>query len=151
MNQIYTILISMLPVIELKGAIPIAIDKFHLPWWQAYIFSIIGAMISAVIVIYLLGVVSGWLSKNFAIFKKLFTWLFDRTRSKYAKRLEKYEDLALFLISAIPIPILGGVWTAALVTFVFGLNIKKSIIYIFLGTLVAGIIFTLGTLGLLKL
>lgn len=141
----------MLPVIELKGAIPIAIGDYGLPWWQAYIFGVLGAMISAVIIIYLLGIVSTWLSNHFAIFKKFFDWLFNRTRSKHAQKLEKYEELALFIISAIPVPIIGGVWTAALVAFVFGLNIKKSLIFIFLGTLVAGAIFTLGTMGLLKL
>lgn len=147
MNQLIILLISMLPVIELKGAIPLAITKYNLPWWQAYIFGVAGAMISAIIIILLLGVVSDWLSKKFRIFNKFFTWLFERTRSKHAKKMESYQELALFLISAIPIPILGGVWTAALVAFIFNINIKKALIFILLGTLVAGIIFVLGTTG----
>lgn len=145
MNQLIILLISMLPVIELKGAIPLAITKYGLPWWQAYIFGVLGAMVSAVIIILLLGVVSDWLSKNFAIFKKFFAWLFTRTRSKHAQKMENYQELALFLISAIPIPILGGVWTATLVAFIFNVNIKKALFFIFLGTLVAGAIFVLGT------
>lgn len=147
MNQLIILLISMLPVIELKGAIPLAITKYNLPWWQAYIFGVLGAMISAVVIILLLGVVSDCLGKNFAIFRKFFTWLFERTRSKHAKKMESYQELALFLISAIPIPVLGGVWTAALIAFIFNVNIKKALFFILLGTLVAGIIFVLGTNG----
>ncbi len=151
MYQLLTILISMLPVIELKGAIPIAIFKYHLPWWQACIFGIIGTMISAFLIILFLGIVSNWLSKNFPIFRKFFTWLFERTRSKHAKKMENYEELALVLISAIPIPVLGGVWTAALVAFIFGVKINKALIFIFIGTLIAATIFTLGSLGLIKI
>jgi len=147
MHQFLTVLISMLPVIELKGAIPIAITKYGLPWWQAYFFGVLGSMISAAVVLLLLGVVSEWLSKNFKIFNKFFSWLFERTRSKHAKKFEIYKELALLVISAVPIPILGGVWTAALVAFIFNVKFSKAILFIFLGTLIAGIIFTLGTLG----
>lgn len=150
MNQIIITLISMLPVIELKGAIPLAITKYNLPWWQAYVFGVLGSMISAVIIILFLGVVSDWLSRKFALFHKFFDWLFTRTRSKHAKKMEAYQELALFLISAIPIPVLGGVWTAALVAFIFNVNIKKALLFIFLGTLVAGGIFVLGTDGLIR-
>lgn len=148
MSQLIILLISMLPVIELKGAIPLAITKYNLPWWQAYIFGVLGSMISAVIIILLLGVVSDWLSKKFKIFNKFFTWLFERTRNKHAKKMESYQELALFLISAIPIPVLGGVWTAALVAFIFNVNIKKALLFILLGTLVAGMIFVMGTTGI---
>lgn len=148
MTQLLTILISMLPVIELKGAIPIAIFKYNLPWWQACIFGIIGTMISAFLIILFLGIVSDWLSKNFPIFRKFFTWLFERTRSKHAKKMEKYEELALFLIAAIPIPVLGGVWTAALVAFIFGVKINKALVFIFIGTLIAATIFTLGAISI---
>ena len=148
MSQLIILLISMLPVIELKGAIPIAITKYGLPPWQAYFFGVLGSMISAVIIILLLGVVSDWLSKNFSFFKKFFTWLFERTRAKHAKKMETYQELALFLISAIPIPVLGGVWTAALVAFIFNVKISKALIFIFLGTLIAGAIFVFGTRAL---
>lgn len=151
MNQILTILISMLPVIELKGAIPIAITQYHLPWWQAYFFGVLGTMISAFLIILFLDVISQWLSSISLAFKKIFSWLCQRTRNKHAKKLERYQELALFIISAVPIPILGGAWTAALVAFVFGLEIKKSLFYIFLGSLVAGAIFTLGTKGLINI
>lgn len=151
MNQLLTILISMLPVIELKGAIPIAINRYGLPWWQAYIFGVLGTMISAFLIIIFLDVISKWLSKISIHFKKIFNWLCDRTRSKHAQKLEKYQELALFIISAIPLPIIGGAWTAALVAFVFGLNINKALFFIFLGTMVSGAIFTLGTLGVIKL
>jgi len=145
MNQLIVLLISMLPVIELKGAIPLAITKYGLPWWQAYIFGVLGSMISAILIILLLGLVSNWLSTNINFFKKFFTWLFERTRSKHAKKMEKYQELALFIISAIPVPVLGGVWTEALVAFIFNVKISKALFYILLGTLVAGAIFVLGT------
>ena len=151
MNELYIILISMLPIIELKGAIPIAITKYNFPWWEAYILGIVGSMLSAVIILLLLGVVSKWLSEKFKIFKNFFTWLFDHTREKHGNKFEVYKELALLIISAVPIPILGGVWTAALVAFIFDVKFSKAILFIFIGTLIAGIVFTLGTLGVLNI
>jgi len=151
MNQLYTVLISMLPVIELKGAIPIAIDKFYLPWWQAYIFGVIGSMISVILILLFLKPVSDWLTKNFKIFAKFFHWLFEYTRTRHGKKIEIYKESALVLIAAFPIPVLGGAWTAALIAFLFGIKFWRSFLLIFLGTLMAGIIYTLGTLGVINL
>ena len=151
MSQLLTILISMLPIIELKGAIPIAIFQYNLPWWQAYIFGILGSMISALLILLLLGIISNWLIKVSPFFRKFFDWLFNRTRSKHAKRFEKYEELLLLILSAIPVPILGGVWTAALIAFIFGVPTWKAFWYIFAGTIIAGAIFTFGALGFIRL
>lgn len=151
MHQLIIVLISMFPVIELKMAIPIAILEYNLPWWQAYIFGILGSMISALLILLLLGIISRWLMKISPFFRKFFNWLFNRTRSKHAKKFEKYESVLLFIIAAIPVPVLGGVWTAALIAFIFGVPTWKAFWYIFAGTLIAGAIFTFGALGFIKL
>lgn len=151
MHQILTILISMLPVVELKGAIPIAITQYGLPWWQAYIFGVIGAMASVAVILTLLDPVQKWLSKKSAFFRKLFNWIFDYTRRRHAKKLEIYKDLILIIIAAFPIPVLGGVWTASLIAFVFGIKFRWAFALIFVGTLIAGIIFSLGTIGVIHI
>lgn len=151
MHQLLTILISMLPIIELKGAIPIAIFEYHLSWWQAFIFGVIGTMISVVIILLLLDIIQKWLSRNFEIFQKFFNWLFDYARNRHQEKLKIYKEFALVLIAAFPIPVLGGAWTAALVAFVFGISFWRASCLIFIGTLIAGVIFTLGTLGVINL
>lgn len=146
MNKIiYTILLAAAPISELRGAIPYAISQ-GFSWQTAFIISVIGNMIPVFFILWLLGPISVWLRKNFRIFDKFFSWLFHYTRTKHAEKIEKYKELALILLVAIPLPMTGA-WTGSLVAFLFGLEYKKALPLIFIGVLIAGIIVTLVSLG----
>lgn len=138
--QLATLLIAMIPVGELRGGIPVGVAFFHLSLWEATIFAILGTMVPIYFILWLLEDISNWLRKHFAIFEKFFAWLFEHTHTKMHTYVEKYGVLALGLIAAIPIPVLGGAWTAALAAFVFGMEKKKSFWVIFAGTIIAGVI-----------
>ena len=83
------------------------------------------------------------------ILKKLLEAIFRRTRKK-GKIIEKYEEIGLMLFVAIPLPVTGA-WTGSLAAYLFGLQFWKSILFIFLGVIIAGIVVTsltlLGWLG----
>lgn len=138
--EVATILLGMMPVGELRGGIPIGIALFKLPAYEALILAIIGTMIPIYFILWLLEDISTWLRNHFELFEKFFTWLFEHTREKMHGPVTKYGLFAIGLIAAIPIPILGGAWTAALASFVFGFERKKSFWIIFAGTIVAGLI-----------
>ncbi|MBZ0264764.1 small multi-drug export protein [bacterium] len=144
-TDMVTVFIAMLPVAELRGAIPWAITLGDLPVWRAVVFSIIGNMIPIPFILILLGPVSNYLSR-WRVFDRFFQWLFARTR-KRSNALEKYEALGLILFVGIPLPITGA-WTGSVAAFLFGIPLKRSLLYIFIGVCMSATIVTLTSVGL---
>ncbi len=149
--ELKTFLIAMSPIVELRGAIPIALGVYKLPIWSAYFFSVLGNLVPLVLIIWLLDPISKFLSSRFYFLNRLFFWFFAHTRSANQSKIEKWgKNLAVVILVATPIPFVGG-WTGAIAAFVFGLSFKKSLPLVIIGCLVAGIIVTLLSLGFLKL
>lgn len=132
-------LTSMIPVVELRGALPLAINLFHIPWYKAFLISFIGNIIPVPFILVFLRPITNLLCK-INTFKKFFDWLFERTRKK-SSVIEKYEELGLMIFVAIPLPGTGA-WTGALLAYLMDIDFKKSIFFIGLGVFVAGIIVT---------
>jgi uncharacterized membrane protein len=132
--------ISTLPIVELRGAVPVGIVAFKMPWWKVYLVAVVGNMLPIPFILLLLGPVSNFLMR-FAIGKKFFDWLFARTRRKSAD-VEKYEELGLMIFVAVPLPVTGG-WTGAMAAFLMGLPFWKSMLFILLGVMIAGVIMTI--------
>lgn len=137
---------AMVPIGELRAAIPLGLTVFGLGIVETYVISVVGNMVPIFFIVFLLDFVSKFLSKHFRFFKWFFEWLFARTRRKHSRRFELLEEMALITFVAIPLPITGA-WTGALASFVFGIPPKKSLPLIFLGVLIAGVIVTMITLG----
>ena len=145
--EIATFLIAMVPISELRASIPIAIKIYHLPVWSAFTWSVLGNLVPMILIVLVLQPIADFLSRHFRIFHKFFNWLFEHTRKRGAKKFEKWGEFAVFILTAIPIPLLGG-WTGPLAAFVFDVKLKKSIPLIILGCMAAGGIVTLITLYL---
>lgn len=137
---------AMMPIGELRVAIPLGLTSFNLGIVETYIISVIGNMIPIFFIVFLLEPVSEILSKHSKSFKWFFNYIFERTRTKHSKKFETLEEIALVTFVAIPLPVTGA-WSGALAAFVFGIPPKKSLPLIFLGVLIAGVIMTLATLG----
>lgn len=137
--RLITVIISMLPIIELRGAIPVAILAFNLPWYEAVGWSLLGNMIPIPFLI----IIIAWMDKvahKVPFFRKLLDKLFERTR-KRGKTIETYKEIGLTLFVAIPLPVTGA-WTGAMACYLFGLKFWKSILCIFLGVVIASGIMT---------
>ena len=149
--EIAVFITSMLPIVELRGALPLAINVLGLHWTKAFAISFIGNMIPVPFILWLLKPAVDLLSK-IKPFGKFFNWLFERTRKKGNRLIEKYEEIGLLAFVAIPLPGTGA-WTGALIAFLFGLEFKKSLLVISIGVFIAGVIVTclclLGWLGAL--
>jgi len=147
--ELIVVIISMIPVIELRGSIPVAIFLFNIPWLEAAVLSIIGNMIPVPFLLLLIDWFFGLISKV-KPGRKFTEWLFTRTRRK-GKSIEKYEEIGLVIFVGIPLPGTGG-WTGALAANIFGLRFWRSMLFIFFGVIMAAIIVTalslMGTLAL---
>jgi len=137
----------MVPISELRASIPIAIKIYHLPVWSAYLWSVLGNLVPMILIVLILQPIADFLSRHFRIFHKFFEWLFEHTRRHGAKKFEKWGELAVFILTAIPIPLVGG-WSGPLAAFVFNVKLKRSIPLIILGCLAAGGIVTVITIYL---
>ncbi|MGD9677272.1 MAG: COG2426 family protein [Vulcanibacillus sp.] len=141
MNDIlYIMFISMLPIVELRGAIPIGLG-LGVPLWEVLIFSIIGNLIPIIPILVLFQPISK-IFLRFKWYNKFYNWLHRRSLSKGKSKLDKYGAAGLFIFTAIPLPTTGA-WTASFIASFFGIKIKYSFIAITLGVIVAGIIVTI--------
>lgn len=149
--ELATLLIAMLPIAELRAAIPVALIGFDLPIWSSYLWAVIGNLIPAVLLLWLLDPVSKWLMNHSKLFNNFFNWVFARTRKRFTSNAAKFGTfITLVLFVAIPLPITGA-WTGTAAAFIFGIPFKKSFFAILTGVLIAGIIVTLTTVGITKL
>ncbi len=147
-NLIKVFLLSTLPVLELRGAIPIAISYYKLPVIPSYLFSVMGNLVPAVFLLLYLKPFSDFLRKWY-FFDIFFSWLFKRTR-RHEKKYEKYGALFLLFFVAVPLPI-TGVWTGSVAAFLFGIRFWYAFPMMAGGVLIAGMIVTGTNLGIINL
>jgi uncharacterized membrane protein len=142
-----TFLIAMIPVTELRAALPLAYKVYGLSAFWVWFWSVAGTYAAMLIIVLLLDPVAKLLSGWFGIFEKFFNWLFEHTRKRANGKMEKYGEWAIFILAATPIPLLGGM-TGALAAFVFGVPLRKSLPLLLLGTMVSGGIVLALTIGI---
>lgn len=133
-------LISMLPIVELRGAIPVALGAYNMNPWMVFPVAVVGNMIPVPFILLFFGYAEKYLRK-YKSFDRFFNRLFEKTRKRADEKIKKYETLGLLVFVAIPLPFTGA-WTGALIAYLFGLKFWKSILIIFMGVIIAGFIVT---------
>ena len=134
-----TFLISMVPVIELRGAIPYGVAR-GLEFWQAIPVAIVGNLVPVPFIIIFIKKIFAWLRTISAGLDRLVTRLENRALSK-TDTVKKYAFWGLFLFVAIPLPGTGA-WTGALIAAMLDMKVKDAFPSIALGVLTAGAIIT---------
>lgn len=138
-REVIVIIIAILPVFELRGALPVAINLFHFPWYYAFLLTIIGNLLPVPFILLFLDTISRLLSK-IGFFKHMLDWLFEHTRRRGGV-VERYERIGLALFVAVPLPVTGA-WTGSVLAVLLGLRFKHAFLSIFMGVFIAGIIVT---------
>ena len=136
--ELVTVIISALPVAELRGGIPAAFAMGLAPL-EAFTLAVTGNLLPAIPLLLLLEPVSNSV-RHLPVFGQFFDWLYKRT-SRKAGIIEKYEAIGLALFVAIPLP-MTGMWTGAVAASIFKIPIKYSFPAIIAGVLIAGGIVT---------
>ena len=134
---------AMVPVVELRGAIPYALAH-GVDVLPALILCIAGNMLPVPVIILFAKRVLAWCAKLPKV-GGFFQKIIDRANRK-ANKIGDYELLGVLLFVAIPLPGTGA-WTGALVAAVLQLRMKKAFFAILLGVLISGIIVMLITNG----
>ncbi len=145
---IVTFLWSMVPVIELRGAIPIGVGS-GLPYWVAVVVSIVGNLVPVPFIILFIRKIFELMRKWSKKLDGLVTRLEKRAESK-SEVVQKYAFWGLFVLVAIPLPGTGA-WTGALVAAMLDMRLKRAFPAIVLGVLGAAAIVTFVTFGADKL
>jgi len=142
-----TVLVAMIPIAELRVALPVAILIYKMSFWTAMFWSVLGNMLPIFFIVYLLKPVADFLIKHWGLAKRFFDWWFSRVRRKFEGGALKYGiNLALVVFVAIPLP-LTGAWSGAVAAFLFGIPPRRALILITLGVIIAGIIVAAITAG----
>ncbi|MDD4315858.1 MAG: small multi-drug export protein [Clostridia bacterium] len=153
-DYVVTFIISMIPMIEVRGAIPVAL-KVGMNPWVAYFFSCVSALLICPVLFFFLKPLLNALKRT-RLFKNIAAAIEDSFKGKAKKiedkadskiiadekkikRTDFYKMLGLFVFVAIPLP-MTGVWTGTAVAVFLNMDMKKSFIPLVLGNFVAGLI-----------
>jgi uncharacterized membrane protein len=142
-----TALIAMIPIAELRVALPVALVVYKMSFWSAFFWSVLGNMVPIFLIVFLLRPAADFLIRHSKWAKRFFDWWFARVRKKFEGGVLKYGiNLALVIFVAIPLP-LTGAWSGAVAAFLFGIPPRRALILIAFGVIIAGIIVGLITGG----
>jgi Predicted membrane protein len=150
-KYIITFLISMVPLIELRGAVPFGLGEWFggpLPLIPLYTICIIGNMIPVPFIFFFARKVLEW-GKDKKVIGKFFTFCLEKGEkggNKLQSKAGKGLYWALFLFVGIPVPGTGA-WTGTLAASILDLDFKKSIVAVVAGVVLAGIIMGLASVG----
>ncbi len=133
------LIISALPIVELRLALPIAINQFHFSWYYALLLAVIGNLVPVPFLLLFLDAIVK-LTGRIGFVNRFYNWLFKHARRR-GRVIEKYERIGLAIFVAIPLP-LTGAWTGAIAAVIFKLKFLHALVSIFIGVLIAGAIVT---------
>lgn len=147
-EMLLTFLLSMVPVLELRGAIPVGVGLGLKPV-QAMLVSIVGNMIPIPFIVLFIRRIFAWLRRNFPQVDGMVSAL-ERKAHLKGKKVTKYRYLGLCLFVAIPLPGTGA-WSGALIAAFLDMSLRRALPTIFLGVLIAAGIITGLTFGFTSL
>ena len=143
LDHLWVFFISMLPIIELRGAIPVG-AAMGLPLWSNYLVSVVGNFLPVPFILLFIRYILAWM-KTTKHLARIALWLEEKAQKNTAKVM-KYATFGLFLFVAIPLPGTGA-WTGALVAALLDMRMKYALPSILLGVLAAGVIMSLASYG----
>ena len=143
-----TMLVSMLPVVELRGGIPFGVAA-GLPVWAAFIAAVIGNLIPVPFIIVYIRRIFQWMRERFPRLNSLVDAL-ERKAHLKGQKVTKYKYLGLMILVAIPLPGTGA-WTGSLAAAFLDMPLRKAIPAVVAGVLAAGIAISILTYGVASL
>lgn len=144
-KEVVIFIISLMPILELRGGM-LAATLLHVEFLKALTICIIGNVLPIPIILIFLEKVLDLLEK-WKTTKKIVTWLEKKVQTK-REQIDKYGYLGLILFVGIPLPGTGA-WTGSLLAIMLGLDKKKSFICILIGVILASIIMSIVSYGIL--
>jgi uncharacterized membrane protein len=135
----WAVLLSILPIAELRGSIPFSLAN-GMPVWAAFALCVAANMLVGPIAWLFLSTLHQLLSR-WRPYARLFERLVERARRKVHAAVERYGYWGLVVFVAIPLPFTGA-WTGTLGAWVLGMKVRRSLLAVALGVLIAGVVVT---------
>ena len=139
MNWLLVLLWSAVPLMEMKGAIPIGIYEYNINPITVFFLSFVGSLLPVPFILIFFNKIFTFLGK-YKVFGGFYN-LIDRKINKNKAKFEKFEEIALITFIAIPLPT-TGVWTGTAIAAFLKLDFKKSVMCAVIGSFICGIIVT---------
>lgn len=139
-----TFLVAMVPVVELRGAIPFGVVR-GLNLWTAIIASVLGNLVPVPFIILFIRKIFAWMRAHMPKLDGLVTRM-EKKAEKNRAAVEKYAFWGLAILVAIPLPGTGA-WTGALVAAMMEMRLKRALPAIVIGVVIAGVIVSVVTYG----
>ena len=143
-----TFLLSMVPIIELRGGLPYGIT-LGLNYPIALIMAVLGNMAPVPFIIVFIRRIFAWLRHRSSLLERMVSEL-ERKAHLKGRTVQKYSTLGLLILVAIPLPGTGA-WTGAMVAAFLDIRLKRAVPAIFLGICIAAAIMTILTFGVLEI
>ena len=147
-EYLWVFVISMVPLIELRGAIPVS-QGLGLPILTSYIVAVVGNMLPVPIIYLFARKVLEW-GADKPVIGKFFSWCLEKGK-KGGQKLQEKAGRGLFvaLLVFVGIPLPGtGAWTGTLAASILDMDFKSSVTAVMLGVLLAGLIMGVASMGL---
>ena len=141
LNYLWVFFISMLPIVELRGAIPTG-AFLGLEMVPNFLAAVIGNLLPVPFILFFIRIVLGWMQKT-KWFAGIANWIIAKGE-KHADKVTRYATWGLFLFVAVPFPGTGA-WTGALIASLIGMKKRHAFLAILLGVLTAGVIMSLAS------
>ena len=144
-KELGVFLCSMVPVIELRGAIPLGWAT-NIPWWLTYLLAVAGNMLPVPFILLLIRQVLTVMEKMPIKFVRAFAAWLRRKAEKNTDKIQRFGFWGLCFFIAIPLPVTGA-WTGSLVAATIRMNFWRAMLSALLGVMIAGAVVTLICLG----
>lgn len=136
---IFTMLVSMIPIVELRGGLPFGV-ALGLPYPVAFTAAVIGNILPAPFIVVYIRRIFQWMRRRLPRFNGVVDKLENKAHLK-GNKVNKYKYLGLFLFVGIPLPGTGA-WTGSLAAAFLDMPLRKALPSIIAGVILAGCIMT---------
>jgi uncharacterized membrane protein len=135
-QELVVFIVAMLPVLELRGALPLALTVYDMPLGAALFWALIGNLVTIPPLYFFLRHGTRIMRSASPAFDKAFTWYVERTRVKFHAHYERWGPLALIAFVAIPLP--GtGTWSGTVAAWFFGMRLTRILFGATIGMIIA--------------
>lgn len=135
--ELVVIVISAMPILELRGGLPVAYGVYDFTFWQSFGLGVFGNLLPIIPLLLLFQPISNWLTR-YKWYKGMYDWLYRRALKKGAN-VEKFGALGLILFTAVPLPTTGA-WSACLAAAFFAIRFWYAFASIAIGVLISGVV-----------
>ena len=143
-KEILVFLISLMPILELRGGL-LAASLLGLKPIPSYIISVVGNLLPIQFILLLINKILNWM-RNSKHFKGIAEWL-DKKVEKHKGQIEKFGYLGIVLFVGIPLPGTGA-WTGSLIASVLEMDRKKTFLAVLVGVFLASVIMMIVSFGI---